>query len=241
MWLHLENVCCTRGNGDRSFTVEVPQLRVCAGELLAVTGRNGSGKSTLLEILGLLLRPTANRRFHWQIEPAGETVDVGGLWRDQAQAQLARLRSRCIGFILQNGGLLPFLNVRDNIALPRQLAGRPGWAPPVAALVERLDIGPLLARKPRELSIGERQRVAVVRALAHDPPLLLADEPTSALDADREKRVLDLLVERMERPGRIGIIVTHDQDWIRRAGLPQIRLLQQPGGGSHFSTDVGGT
>lgn len=230
MWLRLENVHCTRGDGALSFTVEVPRLSVRAGELLAVTGPNGSGKSTLLEILGLLLRPAASGTFRWRFEATEETVDIAALWQMQAQAQLARLRSRSIGFVLQSGGLLPFLNVRENISLPRQLAGQKDWSPAVEALVESLDVTPLLTKKPKQLSIGERQRVAVVRALAHDPLLLLADEPTAALDNERAEQVLTLIAGRVREQGRMGIIVTHDYGWIRSQGLQQVRARLHPTG-----------
>lgn len=239
MGLRLTNVYCTRGDGTLSFTVEVPHLSVSAGELLVVTGPNGSGKSTLLEILGLLLRPAASSAFCWRFEGTEEIVDIATLWQLQAQAQLARLRSHRIGFVLQNGGLLPFLNVRENINLPCQLAGQKDWGPQVKRLVESLGITPLLSKKPQQLSIGERQRVAVARALAHDPLLLLADEPTAALDDEWGERVLMLITKHVREQGRMGIIVTHDRVWIRNQGLQLIRARLHPAGNrSRFYTEA---
>ena len=221
MLVEVDNLVCMRGSEHDTFTVHVPHLRIQSGELLAITGDNGSGKSTLLEILGLVLSPKAGSSIVWHVTPQ-EPIDIAGLWQEQPQ-QLDKLRMRYLGFVLQTGGLLPFLTVRDNISLPRQLLHQDKWDSATQDIVEHLEIQHLLTQKPSELSIGQRQLVAIARSLAHQPLLLLADEPTSALDPRRAEAVMQLFVELMRAQKRTAVIVTHDYSWISRLGLREIR------------------
>jgi putative ABC transport system ATP-binding protein len=230
MLVQAENLRCTRGNGVDSFAIEVPRLCLERGEIVAVTGPNGSGKSTLLEVLGLVLRLEDDGVFHWRVNPGEKPVDVGALWRAHADVALAKLRARLLGFVLQTGGLLPFLDVKRNIMLPRRLAGKEAWSPATDQLVRVLGITGLLARKPHQLSIGERQRAAIARALAHDPVVLLADEPTSALDPDRSGKVTRLLVDLVRGQNRLAVIVTHDHELIRSLQLRKLEARLEAGG-----------
>lgn len=202
--------------------VSISQFSVACGEMVAITGRSGSGKSTVLEILGLVLRPDQLGYFAWS-DRQGFDLDLAALWRSNGDAQLSRIRASRIGFVLQTGGLLPYLNVRRNIGLTRRLLGLKPESERVGELVEALGIGHLLARKPYQLSIGERQRVSIVRALAHDPQLFLADEPTSALDPHLADEVFDLMVAAVQRSGSAAVIVTHDHERVRALGLREIR------------------
>jgi putative ABC transport system ATP-binding protein len=214
---------CTRGDGDDSFRIEAPLARLKEGEILALTGPSGSGKSTLLEILGLVLEPERGSRFVWQTEAGAISLDIADLWSQRKERVLCELRAHRLGFVLQSGGLIPFLSVRENIALPRLLAGMAGWADSVDTLIEKLGIGHLLAKKPYQLSLGERQRTSIARAMAHEPPLLLADEPTAALDPARAEAVMKLLVKLVGERQGMAVIVTHDRDLIRRLGLREMR------------------
>ena len=194
--------------GSGSAAVEAlrdVQMRVQPGEVVGLVGPSGSGKSTLLKCLGAVLTPSEGH-----IELGGQTVFDGHHW---LTADLTRLRREQIGFIFQAPYLLPFLTVRDNVALMAMLLGRPNREARAAAdrLLTDLDVAHRAGAMPQQLSGGEQQRVAIARALINRPPILLADEPTAPLDTARAMVVMDLL-ERMA--GQIGtsvIVVTHDE------------------------------
>lgn len=220
--LQLDNIHCRRGIGTQQFTVSISHLSIARGEMVAITGRSGSGKSTVLEILGLVLRPDRLGSFAWK-DRQGNTLDMAALLRNECDAQLSRIRASRIGFVLQTGGLLPYLDVRRNIGFTRHLLGLEPKSRRVNELIEALGIGHLLARKPHQLSIGERQRVSIARALAHDPQLFLADEPTSALDPHLADEVFDLMVTAVQNSGSAAVIVTHDQERVKALSLREIR------------------
>ncbi len=190
---------------DRSFCLRVPNLEVEAGSVNIIIGRSGCGKSTLLDMLGLISAPSSCRDFailpgtgNWiQITNASNTIKEV-------------LRRQVLGYILQTGGLLPYLNVFDNIALTLRLTGTPLKL--ATSLMERLGIDSLRSLYPAQLSTGQRQRVAIARALAHSPRIILADEPTGALDPESARVVRDMLVENARKSGTAVIIVTHDAE-----------------------------
>ncbi len=213
--LSIRGLTCRRGGAD-GFTLAVDALSLNRGEAVAVTGPSGSGKSTLLDVVGLVLRPAQAAGFHL----AG--ADVAGLWAAGDQRGLADLRARQIGYVLQTGGLLPFLPVRGNIRLSRSLLGLAHDPAGEADLVAALGLGKLLDKKPAALSIGERQRVAIARALAHRPPLVLADEPTASLDPAHAAAVMDLLLGLVRDLGLGLVVVSHDWDLLARFGLRRI-------------------
>ena len=139
------------------------RLTVRPGDRLAIVGRSGVGKSTCLDLLALTLAPTVVGHFTASFN--GTVHEIGELWRRGDLAALAKLRARHIGYVLQTGGLLPFLNVRDNATLPLRLLGRKiptAWAF-ADRLLEQLEIASLAKRMPAELSLGQRQRAAVRR------------------------------------------------------------------------------
>lgn len=198
------------------LTVAIDYLRLGAGSRAALVGPSGCGKSTALDLLAATLRPDSVE------ELAVADTDLAALWRSDDIAALTAWRARRIGYVLQTGGLLASLSVAENIRLSRRLLGLAGWGP-AAAIVERLGLSPLLHRRPAQLSIGERQRVAVARALAHDPAVVLADEPTAALDPALAGEVMTLLSELALEQGTTLLIVTHDAGLAERAGIAIVR------------------
>lgn len=194
---------------DRSFCLRVPHLEVEAGSVTVIIGRSGCGKSTLLDMLGLISVPTSAQEF--------AIFSPEKCWVEVAAASSAckeQLRRQALGYILQTGGLLPYLNVADNIALPLQLNKRHKL--PVQELMERLGISDLRKQYPAQLSMGQRQRVAIARALVHRPSIVLADEPTGALDPETAGVVCRMLVNNARQSGAAVIIVTHDAELFRQ-------------------------
>jgi putative ABC transport system ATP-binding protein len=217
--LRLEGVARRRGG----FRLEVPRLAVAAGERVAIVGPSGSGKSTLLDLIALTLAPDIAGR----LDVAG--VDAAARWRAGDRRGLAAVRARALGIVLQTGGLLSFASVRDNLLLSRRLL-RMGGLGSVADWSRRLGIDHLMARRAAGLSIGERQRVAVIRALAHGPALVLADEPTAALDRDNAWAVMELFCSLVAETGATLVMVTHDAPLAERFGMRPITCRPVAGG-----------
>lgn len=210
--LHIRNMDIRRG-GAGGFRVHLPELTLSRGEIAALTGPSGCGKSTLLEMIGAILRPDFLADYR-----LGERDFAAPLLAED-ETELAALRARELGFVLQHGGLLPWLPVMENITLARRLLGMTTESPWLDAAIDRLGVRPLLAKMPSQLSIGERQRVAFVRAIAHQPRLLLADEPTAALDPDNANRLFTLMVEMVRSLDMAAIIVSHDWQRVAEFGL----------------------
>jgi putative ABC transport system ATP-binding protein len=224
--LDIKNLLVRRGDGALAHHVRLPQLQIGSGEILAITGESGSGKSTLLEAIGLLLTPMELERFRLG---AAQGQDIAQLLANDDQPALATVRSRHLGFILQSGGLLPFLSVRDNISLPRRLLGMPAKSGHIDHAVDVLRLQGLLDKQPQALSIGERQRVACVRAIAHEPLLLLADEPTAALDPHSARRLFELLLSLVSSMGLSALVVSHDWALLKDFGLPRLGAISREG------------
>jgi putative ABC transport system ATP-binding protein len=178
-------------------------LGIAEGEFVAIMGPSGSGKSTLLHILGLL-----------DTEYDG-TYQLGGrVISGQSADELSGLRNREIGFVFQSFFLLPQLSILENAALPALYADDRSADECTRAARERLEqmrLGHRLSHRPNELSIGQRQRAAIARALVNDPKMLLADEPTGALDSRTARTILDIFMG-LHRDGRTVVLVTHDHD-----------------------------
>lgn len=225
--LDIQNMWVRRGSGAQAHNVRLPTLQVKPGDILAITGESGCGKSTLLEAIGLLLQPVELGRFH--LGPATASLDIAQMLAANDQSGLAAVRSRHLGFILQSGGLLPFLSVRDNISLPRRLLGMPAESAQVDRAVQALRLDGLLDKLPQALSIGERQRVACVRAIAHEPQMLLADEPTAALDPHSARRLFELLLSLVNELGLSALVVSHDWALVRDFGLPRLGAISRQG------------
>jgi putative ABC transport system ATP-binding protein len=175
-------------------------LTINEGDYLAVMGASGSGKSTLLNLVGCLDRPTSGRYILGN-------QDVSRL----SDAALSDVRGRRIGFVFQSFNLIPQLTALDNIEVPLFYQGMPRRERRSRSLelAERVGLGDRARHKPTELSGGEQQRIAIARALANDPLILLADEPTGNLDSRTGAEILDLF-DRLSERGRTLIVVTHD-------------------------------
>jgi putative ABC transport system ATP-binding protein len=222
-----------RGDGDQAFRVEIPRLMLHTGEMIALTGESGCGKSTALELLGLVVRPLAAAQF--RVLADGVPENIADLWWRGRHGELAQIRAAAIGFVLQTGGLLPYLSVAGNIAINRRLLRLPERDPDLDAIVEQLQIGDLLRKKPAQLSVGQYQRASIARALAHGPRLVLADEPTSALDPRLGDEVMELFFHLVERLGTGVILATHEQARVRAHGLREVQATPLADGfGSRF-------
>lgn len=183
-------------------------LSIGEREFVAVTGPSGSGKSSLLYLLGLLDRPT------------GGTLSIRG--RDTAQMdedERAATRLGNIGFVFQFHFLLPEFTARENVEIPMRKLGRLGrreMREKAGDLLVALGLADHLDKRPDQLSGGQRQRVAVARALANDPPLILADEPTGSLDSKSSEQVFRILETLVRDEGKTVVAVTHDLDMATR-------------------------
>ena len=218
--LSLKKVSVSLADQDRRFTLDIPELDLVAGDAIGLTGPSGTGKTLLLETLGLLRRPGSAHRF--EIATDDERVDLTGIW-SKTSISPAEIRGSRFGFVPQSGGLLPFLNVAANVALSQKVAGRED--PDLCAkLLDRLDIGEIATLFPAALSIGQRQRVAICRALAHRPSFVIADEPTAALDPDAASTAMGLLIDTAALEGAAVMISSHDLNLLDQFNLRRVSL-----------------
>ena len=187
-------------SGGRPVSVlDGVSLSIPARQFVAISGPSGSGKSTLLGLIAGLDRPTAG-----SITVAG--VDLSGLSEDG----LARFRRDAIGYVFQAFHLVPTLTALENVALPLELAGEPRALERAADLLAEVGLTARAEHYPVQLSGGEQQRVAVARAVARRPPVILADEPTGNLDSATGAQIVELLVEQNRSLGSTLVLVTHD-------------------------------
>jgi lipoprotein-releasing system ATP-binding protein len=208
------------GDGSRLEILSGVELRVERGERVAIIGESGAGKSTLLQLLGGLDRPTAG-----EVRVGGRAI--GGM----DEAALASLRNREIGFVFQFHHLLREFTAVENVMMPLLISGAPRVEAEerAQALLAELGLAPRGSHKPGQLSGGEQQRVAVARALANDPVVLLADEPSGNLDPETSGRLHDHLFAVGAAHRTAMVLVTHDHALAARAD----RVLQLSAGGLH--------
>lgn len=198
-------------DGRETVILSGVDFALAAGEFVAIQGASGSGKSTLLSLLSALDRPTAGR-----LVVEGRDITAA------SEDELADLRNRSIGFVFQAFHLVPSLSAWENVAFPAELAGRPDARKEALRLLERLGLGPRRNSLPHQLSGGEKQRVALGRALINHPRMLFADEPTGNLDAHSGAEVLALLLELRQEAGTALVLVTHSESL---AAAAQRRLV----------------
>jgi putative ABC transport system ATP-binding protein len=194
----------TFGRGELAVVaVDDVGFEVEAGQLVALLGPSGSGKTTLLLAISLILEPTSGVI----------SIDGTEIYRDGwTGVDARRLRREKLGFVFQSHNLIPFLSALENVALPMHLNGvdRRTARDRAYALLEYLEISHRAASVPANLSGGEQQRVAIGRALANEPRLILADEPTASLDTERGMKVMALLGRVARERSSAVIVVTHD-------------------------------
>ncbi|MCP4470692.1 MAG: ABC transporter ATP-binding protein [Gammaproteobacteria bacterium] len=218
----LENVVKERLIDGVGFRLQVPRIQIRAEENIALIGHSGCGKSTLLDMLALILRPDTSDEF--SLHPVqGDNHDVAGLWRRDRYSRLSQIRKQHIGYVLQSGGLLPYLTVRENIELPRRLLKLPD-DDSINSISKVLGISRQLDKLPGLLSAGERQRAAFARALSHRPSILIADEPTAALDPITAHKIMAVVMEVIR--GLKITLITASHDWAHVYKM-ELRTLRQ--------------
>jgi len=197
-----------RGTGSDIEVLRDVDLVVRTSEVVGIVGASGVGKSTLLHILGSLDRPDS-----------GRVLIDGSPIHDLKGRELDRLRNRVLGFVFQFHFLLPEFSAEENVMVPRLIEGEsPGQAIDRARYwLEKVGLGDRLTHKPAELSGGEQQRVAVARALAGDPKVVLADEPTGILDEDTGDEIHDLIRTLARDEQKTFVIVTHKRGFSKYA------------------------
>ena len=214
--VQVEHLCRTITNhAQKTVLLDDITFTVPAGSLFAINGPSGSGKSTILNMLTGIDRPTS-----------GRVIFAGEELRGRNEDDLARWRGRHVGIVFQFFQLVPTLTVRENVLLALELGGvlpRRSWQERTHVCLAEVGMEALAGRLPSELSGGQQQRVAVARALANDPPVLVADEPTGNLDSKTAQAIFEIL-ESLTGQGRTVIYVTHDPQLAALAGA-RIDLL----------------
>lgn len=230
--LCIGNMVLSRGTGEQAFTVSLSELHLAAGDVVAITGPSGCGKSTLVEALGLILVPQSIGQYRL----LGQDIThlVKGAVRG-SDVHLARLRSQFYGFVPQTGGVLPYLTVGQNIRLQANIQRKSTDSSWLDGVITRLGIEGLLDRYPRELSMGQRQRVSFLRAIAHRPAILLADEPTAALDPHHAAQIFGVMLDIARELHIATVVVTHEWDLID--SLVLTRLQARSVGPAHMAFD----
>ncbi|MDY0883781.1 ATP-binding cassette domain-containing protein [Dongia soli] len=226
--LTIAGLTACRSHGGARFCLSMGRLDLASLQPAALVGPSGSGKSTLLDVLGLVMTPTRLAAFMF-FPSSEQPVDLAKLIEKRHEAGLTDMRRRYLGYMPQTGGLLPFLSVGENIRMSARLNDRLDEAY-LDQLAQLLDLPAALMRRfPKDLSIGQRQRVSLARAMAHRPRLLLADEPTASLDAVTAGAVTGLLLDLSPRFGITPVIATHDERLFGRDGVRRLHVEARAG------------
>jgi lipoprotein-releasing system ATP-binding protein len=219
--LRIKNLAKIYRSGDKDLVIfRDLDLEVAPGEQVAIIGESGAGKSTLLHLIGGLDSPSSGA-IYYKDQSITESSD----------AALSRFRNREIGYVWQQHHLLPEFSAEENVSMPLRIRGESGSAASSAARTNLEEVG-LLARaahRAGELSGGEQQRIAIARALASSPSLLLADEPTGNLDEGTGELIFNLLGEIRAKRNLTTVLVTHNLQFARRCD----RILRLEGGSLH--------
>ena len=205
-------------DGDRQIDIALDRLLLRAGDFVAITGASGSGKSTVLDMLSLVLRPDQGGELY--VDDDDGLRYMRHLVDAQNEGALAKVRARVFGYVVQTSELIPFLTGFENCVLQQQISGR-GDPHDIAGLAAALDVAGLLGSYPSTLSVGQRQRVAIVRALCCRPRIVLADEPTASQDPQLKDTVIGVL-RRISGQGCAVLMVTHDVPLLERHDIHSI-------------------
>lgn len=183
-------------------------LEILAGEIVSIVGESGAGKSTLLQILGTLDKPSDPQKFNTQISLDDQ------FFTKMKDREISRFRNQNIGFVFQHHQLLPEFTALENVLMPTRISGKneKESADKAFALFEELHIAHRLDHKPKELSGGEAQRVAVARALINAPKIIFADEPTGNLDSKNANALHQLFFDLRDKYNQTFVIVTHNKE-----------------------------
>jgi putative ABC transport system ATP-binding protein len=193
--------------GDRTMAIlDEVSLTIAAGQFVIIAGSSGSGKTTLLTLLSGLDRPSSGR-----VIMAGQDIT------DLSEDGLARLRNEQIGFVFQAFHLVPSLNALENVMFPAELKQDRLAGEKAAKLLQRVGLWERRQHFPEQLSGGEKQRIAICRALINSPKILFADEPTGNLDSKNSDAIIDLLAELHREHGTTLVLATHSSDIAERA------------------------
>ncbi len=227
--LELKGVSKSREQGS-DYRLEIPSFNIGEREYVAITGPSGCGKSTTLDMVGMILSPDESDVFALNL-PSGQK-DIAELWKKGQLDRLTELRRQNLGYVLQTGELFSFLTVRENIELAGLTSGKSRQEASKLAddLMNRLDIKNLGHVKPARLSIGQRQRAAIARAIAPIPKLLLADEPTAALDPGLAEHVMRLFLDTVKDFGSSVILVSHDLGLVHKFGFREVKISLERNG-----------
>jgi putative ABC transport system ATP-binding protein len=214
--IQLINVSKTVTSGSEQLTILHPMgLTISRGEFVAITGASGSGKSTLLGLVAGLDAPTT-----------GEITINGANLTRMSEDELAEFRGAHLGFVFQSFHLIPSLTAYENILVPLEIAGLKQAARRAQSLLDEVGLHDRAHHYPSQLSGGEQQRIAIARAFANEPPILLADEPTGNLDSRNGGHIFDLLLNLNRERGTTLLLVTHDQ---QLAALASRRVVLRDG------------
>jgi putative ABC transport system ATP-binding protein len=206
----LDNVCKRyKAGGADVVALDQATLELRAGEFVGIVGPSGSGKTTFLMLTGLLDVPTSGEVCFGDNAFSGPDTDLDSL-RD--------FRRNNVGFVFQKPNLIPFLNAMQNVQVALAVRGWRGTsaARRATSLLDKLGVGHRAKSTPSQLSGGEQQRIAIARALANGPKLILADEPTASLDSDNSSQVMQIFRELVDKESVSICMVTHDPRWFDR-------------------------
>ncbi len=221
---------------NETFSLHMENFHVKHGELVALVGPSGCGKSTALDIISTALTPQTTEESTFTFCPEESPFDILALWQKGKLNELSKLRQKYIGYILQTGGLLPFLSGYDNIMLSCTSKGeQDSLQDDMKVMAENLDITHLLHKKPAQMSVGERQRFAIARALIHKPQLILADEPVASLDPYNAQLVLELFTQQAQEKNISVVMVSHSPSMAKAAGFRLVETTISRKDGHIFS------
>ena len=211
---NLKKVYTTRFGGAHVQALSNVSFSVEKGEYVAIMGESGSGKTTLLNILASLDKPTS-----------GEVLLNGRSLSAIGEREISAFRRDNLGFVFQDFNLLDTFSLKDNIFLPLVLSGKPydEMAKRLRPLAEKLGITDILSKFPYEVSGGQKQRLAIARAIVNSPEIIFADEPTGNLDSATSEKIEKLLFDYNKKSGSTLLIITHDEKLAEKCDI-QIRI-----------------